>query len=165
MTVQPLKLILPSGKASIVHDFDGARLRAEEVLRHMPPFVRPTVNLETLQQEIDMSCGRAVAVDQPRLYHVETTLRCNLLCPFCPRTVGLVPHPEVRDLNGVLPLPGFTALLDQMPWVKSVELFHFGEPFMHRDFCDYVQACTDRGIFTVIASNLGPATPELVDKV
>lgn len=163
--VQPLRVFLKDGKSSIVTDYKQRHMQASACLPHMPPFVRPTVNLETLQQEIDMTCETAVKAEKPRLYHVETTLRCNLLCPFCPRTQELVPHPELRDLNAVLPLDGFTRLLDQMPWVKSIELFHFGEPFMHADFYEYVQACTDRGIFSVIASNLGPAVPHLVDKV
>jgi radical SAM protein with 4Fe4S-binding SPASM domain len=160
----PVKVVLSSGRASVVTDYDAVRMRSEECLRHMPAFVRPTVDLGTLQHEIDMTCETADPVDRPRLYHVETTLRCNLRCPFCPRTQELVPHPEIRDLQEVLSYETFVHLLDQMPWVRSVELFHFGEPFMHKDFWRYVQACTDRQVFTVIASNLGPATPEAVDR-
>lgn len=164
MDVQPVRVFLKDGKSGIITDYKDQPMLAEEILPHMPPFVRHTVNMETLQQEIDMTVDTAVAADRPRLYHVETTLRCNLRCPFCPRTTELVPSGR-RDLDGVLPYDGFVRLLDQMPWVKSIELFHFGEPFMHADFYRYVQACTDRGIYSVIASNLGPATEALVDKV
>lgn len=159
----PEKVVLPSGKASIVTDYDGIRMRAEECLRHMPPFVRPTVDLTYLQEEIDMTCKTAYAQARPRLYHVETTLRCNLRCPFCPRTQELL-HRDLRDLDGVLPLHTFIRLLDQMPWVESVELFHFGEPFMDRHFYRYVEECSKRSIYSVIASNLGPANEKAVDR-
>jgi len=100
----------------------------------------------------------------PRLYQIESTSRCNLKCGFCPRTTDLVAN-KVRDMNAVMSIGDFEAVLDKMPHLKSLELFHFGEPFMHQDLEAYVKACKQRGIYVVIASNLLPATPDKVDRV
>lgn len=133
----------------------------DEVISNLPPHVAATVDRATLQDEIDMTPETAYTAERPRLYQVETTSSCNLRCPFCPRTTELIPNPT-RNLREQMPLDKFTALLDQMPWVQSIEPFQFGEPFMTRDFHLYIQACTERGIRTNIATNLLAATTESI---
>lgn len=134
----------------------------DDIINNLPVFVRPMLDRDALQQERDATCATIEPQQLPRLYQIETTSRCNLKCPFCPRTIDLLPNQQ-RDLNAVMPLDKFEAVLDKMPWLESLELFHFGEPFMHKDFDRYVRACTQRGIYTVVASNLLPATPEKLD--
>jgi radical SAM protein with 4Fe4S-binding SPASM domain len=136
---------------------------AKGVLNNLPAFALEHINRETLLQEIHETCATIRPQAQPRLYQIETTSRCNLACPFCPRTTELLGK-NVRDLNAVMPLAQFEAVLDKMPWLKSLELFHFGEPFMHNNFHEYVKACKVRGIYTVVASNLLPATPDKIDR-
>src|SRR5512141_638102 len=106
---------------------DDPRLQA--ILNNLPEFVHATLNLPALVSEIEADRFSIQPAPLPRLYQVETTSRCNLKCPFCPRTTDLLPHGQ-RDLNSVMPLREFEGLLDRLPWVKSLELFHFGEPFM-----------------------------------
>jgi radical SAM protein with 4Fe4S-binding SPASM domain len=134
-----------------------------ELRLNLPEFAFQKIDQHLIFQE--MFHGKELKpFFRPRIYQIETTSRCNLACPFCPRTTDLLKN-NVRDLNATMSLKNFTMVLDKMPWVKSLELFHFGEPFMHKDFENYVQACTERGIYTVVASNLLPATPEKIDKV
>lgn len=130
-------------------------------LSNLPDFTHAAIDVDALRYE--MTAGLQIEPQpQPRLYQLETTSRCNLRCGFCPRTIQLVPQ-QVRDLNAVMPLDRFEAVLDQFPQLRSIELFHFGEPFMHPDFERYIAACKRRGIYVVVASNLLPATPAKLD--
>jgi radical SAM protein with 4Fe4S-binding SPASM domain len=136
----------------------------DHVLSNLPESAARAVDIASAVKEMEMTCDTAEASDLPRLYQVETTSRCNLECPFCPRTTDLLANAR-RDLSAIMPLEKFEGILDSMPWLKSLELFHFGEPFMHKDFDRYVAACKKRGIYTVVASNLLPATPQKLDAV
>ena len=131
----------------------------EAALQCLPLFARRTVDIDAALAEMRMTAETAEPVERPRVYQVETTAKCNLECTFCPRTIDLLGSNK-RDLDETMPLEKFEAMLDALPWLESLELFHFGEPFMTKDFHRYVQACTDRGIYSVVASNLLPATPD-----
>lgn len=110
--------------------------------------------------EYELSVGREIeAQPRPRVYQVEVTSRCNLKCPFCPRTHDLAPNNK-RNLAQDMSVQQFLSIVDRMPWLKSIELFHFGEPFLVPNLDRYIRACTQRGISTTIASNLLPATAE-----
>jgi radical SAM protein with 4Fe4S-binding SPASM domain len=133
-----------------------------ETLENLPEFTHPQIDLGALQEELKADRHSIEPAKLPRLYQFETTAKCNLSCPFCPRTIDLVPNNR-RDMSATVKLDDFCRVLDQMPWLKSLELFHFGEPFMQNDFHEFVQACTDRGIYSVVASNLLPATERKLD--
>lgn len=133
-----------------------------DILRNLPEFTYEKMDWAALFKEIHAG-SRIEPTQVPRLYQIESTSKCNLACTFCPRTTDLVANNK-RDMNSDMPLDKFVEVLDKMPWLKSLELFHFGEPFMQRNLHEYIQACTDRGIYTVIASNLLPATNEKLDK-
>lgn len=135
----------------------------KDIYSNLPEFAVKKIDVHLLIDEIQ-SGKNIKPVVKPRLYQIETTSKCNLACPFCPRTTDLKEN-NIRDLKAVMSLSNFTNVLDRMPWLKSIELFHFGEPFMHKDFEDYVSACKKRGIYTVVASNLLPATFSKIDKV
>lgn len=138
--------------------------RLREVIKNIPDYLLPTLNMAALMEEIEQDPSKIKPVENPRIYHMETTLKCNLECPFCPRTTDLLVNHQ-RDLNEDMTIDNFKRVLDKMPWVKSIELFHYGEPFMQKNFHEFVQICTDRGIFSVAASNLLPATEEKVEQV
>lgn len=132
--------------------------RLKEIKNNLPSFVR----LDHQSLMIELTDPTYVA-EKPRLYQVETTSKCNLKCGFCPRTTDLIAN-QVRDMNADMNLDNFKRLLDQMPWLRSIELFHFGEPFMQKNIHEFIQECTNRNIYTVIASNLLPATNEKLNK-
>jgi radical SAM protein with 4Fe4S-binding SPASM domain len=132
------------------------------VLDNLPSWV--SVDEGAAEAELDMTCETAQPIAMPMLYQVETTSKCNLRCPFCPRTTDLVQHGQ-RSLTAEMSLADFERILDSMPWLQSLEMFHFGEPFMQRDFHRFVEAAHRRGIYTVVASNLLTATPRRVDEV
>jgi radical SAM protein with 4Fe4S-binding SPASM domain len=133
-----------------------------ETLDNLPGFIRPFIDETAAREELEATAASIQPAAVPRLYQIESTSRCNLKCPFCPRTTDLLKNGQ-RDLNAVMPLDKFEAVLDKMPWLQSLELFHFGEPFMQKDIHEYIRACKTRGIYVVIASNLLPATNEKID--
>jgi radical SAM protein with 4Fe4S-binding SPASM domain len=133
-------------------------------LHNLPAFLADAVDRDSAREELAATCATIHTADAPRIYQVETTSRCNLRCPFCPRTTDLLAHHR-RDLDAEMPLERFEHILDQMPQLRSLELFHFGEPFMQHNLSEYVAACGRRGIYSVIASNLLPATPRKIDEV
>lgn len=137
--------------------------RIEAIEANLPDFVIKQIDKHKLIYEI--TAGKdIVPATNPRLYQIETTAKCNLACPFCPRTTDIIANSK-RDMNSNMPLDKFIEVLDKMPWLKSIELFHFGEPFMQKDLAEYVRACKQRGIYTVIASNINPATFQRIDEV
>lgn len=131
-------------------------------LDNLPGFVRPAIDVASAREELEATAASIEPSLMPRLYQIETTSRCNLKCPFCPRTTDLLRNNQ-RDLNAVMPLDKFEEVLDKMPWLRSLELFHFGEPFMQKDIEAYIRACKKRNIYVVIASNLLPATDAKID--
>jgi radical SAM protein with 4Fe4S-binding SPASM domain len=132
--------------------------RVQDCVTNLPDFVAGHLDFDAMRIEISSGLN-TLTQPLPRLYQIETTSKCNLACGFCPRTTDLVANGK-RDMNATMGFDQFRHVLDQMPWLKSVELFHFGEPFMQKDLPRFIQECTDRGIYSVIASNLLPATPE-----
>ena len=129
----------------------------EQIKNNLPSFVR--LNKWSLYYEL--FAGRFIkAAKKPRIYQLETTSKCNLACPMCPRTIDFG-----RSKNEDMSIRHFCGILDSMPWLKSLELFHFGEPFMQKDFWKYVHACTSRGIYSIIATNLVPASEKTMRQI
>ena len=136
----------------------------EKTLDNLPEFAREAVHETAALYELSQTRHSIEPDLYPIIYQMETTAICNLACPFCPRTTDLVPN-KVRDMTATMDVKDMEKILDQMPWLESIELFHFGEPFAHKNFEHYVKACADRGIYTVIASNMLLASVAKVDRV
>lgn len=136
----------------------------DKAIDNLPEFAVRSMDHYLAHKEIKATAKDIEPDYFPRIYQIETTSRCNLECPFCPRTIDLK-QSKIRDLNEILPFEDFKNILRQMPWLKSLELFHFGEPFMHRNISEYLNFCRSSGIFTVLASNMQVATREKIDEV
>lgn len=151
-------------KPVTTHDLSrrDALILLAETFDNLPAFVHGKINLDNAVLELQANRFTIEAQPLPMIYQLETTSRCNLACPFCPRTTQLVAKNQ-RDMNAVMPLDQFEIVLDKMPWLESLELFHFGEPFMQNDIHEYIAACKQRGIYVVIASNLIPCTHKKID--
>lgn len=133
--------------------------KLSEIKNNLPDFAVAKLDIDKLHIELTQP---DYVNPYPRVYQIETTSKCNLQCHFCPRTTDLLAN-QVRDLNAEMGLEQFCKVLDDMPWLKSIELFHFGEPFMQKDFHLYIAECKKRGIYTVVASNLLPANEIKLD--
>jgi radical SAM protein with 4Fe4S-binding SPASM domain len=83
----------------------------------------------------------------PVEYIVETTAKCNLYCPMCPRETHPQPKEDMADAI-------FTQLVDQSG--KSGEhmmLIGLGEPFLDPAIFDRIEYCARHNISTLLSTN------------
>ena len=92
----------------------------------------------------------------PRTIMVDPVNLCQLECPLC--STGK------RSLNydrKVMSLETFKNVLDKTPFVKKIELFKNGEPFLNPDILAMVRCARDRNIETVISTNFSFSKPDV----
>ncbi|HEV2863942.1 MAG TPA: radical SAM/SPASM domain-containing protein [Pyrinomonadaceae bacterium] len=91
------------------------------------------------------------AAPLPKKVTLELFGGCQLRCPLCP--TGNRTRPG--RASGPLKVETVAALLDEIgDHVEVIELFNWGEPFLNPDACKIVRMIADRGIRTVLSTNL-----------
>ena len=91
------------------------------------------------------------AVQLPKKVTLELFGGCQLRCPLCPTGNRLRPG----RAPGPLRLATAKAILDQIAeHAEVIDLFNWGEPFLNPDACAIIRMISDRGIRTVVSSNL-----------
>lgn len=83
----------------------------------------------------------------PVEYIVETTAKCNLYCPMCPRETYKQPKEDMTD-------PVFNRLVAESG--KSAEhmmLIGLGEPFLDPKIFDRIEYCSDHKVATLLSTN------------
>ncbi len=83
----------------------------------------------------------------PVEYIVETTAKCNLYCPMCPRET----HPQPKeDMNDAV----FDALVKGAARTgEHMMLIGLGEPFLDPKIFDRIEYCERHGISTLLSTN------------
>jgi len=83
----------------------------------------------------------------PVEYIVETTAKCNLYCPMCPRETHKQPKEDMTDeiFNRLVEQSGRTA--------EHMMLIGLGEPFMDRKIFDRIEYCDRHKISTLLSTN------------
>ena len=90
---------------------------------------------------------KSVLSGLPVEYIVETTAKCNLYCPMCPRESHKQPKEDMTEEI-------FTRLVQESG--KSAEhmmLIGLGEPFMDRKIFDRIEYCERHKISTLLSTN------------
>src|ERR687883_19061 len=83
----------------------------------------------------------------PVEYIVETTAKCNLYCPMCPRETHKQPKEDMADEI-------FTRLVREAgASAEHMMLIGLGEPFMDRKIFDRIEYCARHGISTLLSTN------------
>jgi radical SAM protein with 4Fe4S-binding SPASM domain len=83
----------------------------------------------------------------PVEYIVETTAKCNLYCPMCPRETHRQPKEDMTD-------PVFELLVEGAAKTgEHMMLIGLGEPFMDRKIFDRIDYCEQHGISTLLSTN------------
>jgi len=83
----------------------------------------------------------------PVEYIVETTAKCNLYCPMCPRETYKQPKEDMTEAI-------FARLVEESS--RSAEhmmLIGLGEPFMDRQIFDRIEYCARHNISTLLSTN------------
>lgn len=84
----------------------------------------------------------------PSLIAVETTVRCNLRCPMCPRTGAGLPAEDMADALLWPLLEEHAALGGDLVWLNGL-----GEPLLDPRLFDVLDRCASLGLSTVVATN------------
>ncbi len=99
-------------------------------------------------------------LSMPYRYTIDPTNVCNLRCPLCPTGLGILK----RD-RGLIRLEDFKRLVDQIaPWAYLLELYNWGEPFLHPDIFEMIRYAHERKIVVRLSSNLNHFDEQLAVK-
>jgi len=92
--------------------------------------------------------GRRTRLDGlPVEYIVETTAKCNLYCPMCPREIYRQPKEDMSDEI-------FERLVaEAAPAAEHMMLIGLGEPLLDRKIFDRIEYCARHGISTLLSTN------------
>jgi radical SAM protein with 4Fe4S-binding SPASM domain len=91
--------------------------------------------------------GRERVPGLPVEYIVETTAKCNLYCPMCPRETHKQPKEDMTDEI-------FERLVHETRGsAEHMMLIGLGEPFMDRKIFDRIEFCERHGIATLLSTN------------
>jgi radical SAM protein with 4Fe4S-binding SPASM domain len=83
----------------------------------------------------------------PVEYIVETTAKCNLYCPMCPRETHVQPKEDMTDEI-------FTRLVHESGrTAEHMMLIGLGEPFLDRKIFDRIEYCHRHRISTLLSTN------------
>ncbi|CAG0935643.1 Putative mycofactocin radical SAM maturase MftC [Thermoflexales bacterium] len=96
----------------------------------------------------------------PYRYTIDPLNVCNLRCPLCPTGLG-----TLKRERGKMKLADFQTIIDQIaPYALLVELYNWGEPFLHPDIFQMIQYASRKRIAVRLSSNLNHFTPEMAEK-
>ena len=96
----------------------------------------------------------------PYRYTIDPTNACNLRCPLCPTGLGILQ----RD-RGLLKTADFQRLIDEIaPWCYLVEMYNWGEPFLHPGIFEMIQYAHQRKILVRLSSNLNRYSEEMAQR-
>ena len=84
---------------------------------------------------------------QPVEYIVETTAKCNLYCPMCPRET----HKQPKEDMTAEVFERFVHETDRA--AEHVMLIGLGEPFMDKAIFSRIEYCEQHGIATLLSTN------------
>ncbi|UCD48701.1 MAG: radical SAM protein [Phycisphaerales bacterium] len=107
--------------------------------------------------------GRASSVHYlPTVVPIEAVNGCNLRCPECPTGTNA---PSARK-KGKASLSDMKAIVDQV-YQRSLQIsfHHFGEPLLNDDFYAACRYAVEKGLWTVIHSNLSIQAGDLAQRL
>lgn len=88
--------------------------------------------------------------NMPYRYTIDPINLCNLRCPLCPTGLGILKRPRGR-----MRLEDFKRLIDEIaPWAYLVDLYNWGEPFLHPDIFEMIRYACESRIVVRLSSNL-----------
>ena len=96
---------------------------------------------------------------RPAILTIEPTNLCNLRCPLC--TTG---NGEMKRPPGQMSLPTFQNILAKMGKdIFFLLLYHQGEPYLNKDFLQFVKAAKAQNIYCTTSSNGHYFTDEFIN--
>ena len=99
-------------------------------------------------------------IGMPFRYNIDPINVCNLRCPLCPTGLG-----TLQRNKGKMDLESYKKIIDQIaPYAFVVELYNWGEPFLHPQIFDMIRHASERNIFVRLSSNLNRFDHDMAEK-
>jgi organic radical activating enzyme len=127
---------------------------------------------------IDSQCSLRVApaatdqdISRCRIKHLklESTTYCNLKCPACPVETTFKEDSRLAETRArrTLPLKTMLDVVDQLPDLKSINYFDYGEPFFHKDTIAFLRVVkrTRPGVYIVTSTSGTVITPTQIQAI
>jgi MoaA/NifB/PqqE/SkfB family radical SAM enzyme len=119
-----------------------------------------SVEANNILRELDLTFIADRMLAMPSRYYAAVSVVCDIVCPFCPRQY----HGELVD-NGVMSYDSFAAMAPGMKFSDFAGLFGLGEPFLHKDFLNFIRSAKRAGAWTTTSSHGMSLTEEMCHKV
>jgi MoaA/NifB/PqqE/SkfB family radical SAM enzyme len=127
-----------------------------QALEHATPLKVGNAFLAKVQKRL----RRDKAWAMPYRYTIDPLNVCNLRCPLCPTGLG-----TLKRERGKMKLADFQAIVDQVaPYAFLVELYNWGEPFLHPEIFNMIQYASRKRIAVRLSSNLNHFNAEMAEK-
>jgi len=105
--------------------------------------------IAVVSMHISKILRKPVVWGYPPILMVEPTNICNLRCPMCPSGNG-----EMRREKGQLDLNNFKSLMNDLGrYIYQVQFWNQGEPFLNKDFLEFVKYAKSKGVVTQTSTN------------
>jgi radical SAM protein with 4Fe4S-binding SPASM domain len=106
---------------------------------------------------VSRSTRKVIQWGMPGVMEIEPTTSCNLRCPQCPSGLR-----EFTRNTGMLDLPLFKKVIDELhPELIYLLLYFQGEPFLNKQFLEFVKYAAQKNIYTATSSNAHYFTDEM----
>ena len=130
----------------------GPRSVAQKGQQHLTKLLRhstPRKLANWLLAKAQRRFGRAKLWGYPYHYVVDPINICVLRCPLCPTGRGTLKRPR-----GKMAFDHFKKLVDEIaPYAYFLDLYNWGEPFLHPQIFDMIDYANSQNISTKISSN------------
>jgi len=131
----------------------GPRSVAVKGQQHLTKLLRHSTPLKLanwLLAKAQRSLRQARVWGYPYHYVIDPTNICTLRCPLCPTGRGTLKRPR-----GKMSFHNFKKLVDEIaPYAYFLDLYNWGEPFLHAQIFDMIDYASSRNISTKISTNL-----------
>lgn len=98
---------------------------------------------------------------RPTHYDIAVSKVCNIKCPFCPRQTF---SPDLVK-SGFMAQEHFTPVAPHLDAAQRVGLYGLGEPFLNRNFFDYLAEAKKRDAYCMTSSHGMSLTSEMIDRI
>ena len=91
----------------------------------------------------------------PKAVCIDPVNMCQLKCPLCPTGTNRLNYNQE-----MMSLDTFKAIVDKLPFIKKIDLFNWGEPFLNPHILEMVKYAHCRNIETNINTNFSLHKPD-----
>jgi radical SAM protein with 4Fe4S-binding SPASM domain len=108
---------------------------------------------------VSRALKRNIHLGKPLSMEIEPTTSCNLRCPQCPSGLR-----EFTRNTGMLNLDLYKKIIDELhPELVWLILYFQGEPFLNKQFLEFVKYASEKNIYTATSSNAHYFTDEVAE--